>query len=775
MDEQWCAHAVALLLRAHELDFFHQRSGFPSVESTYQIATSSSEDIAAALRAATEIQEIPASSTRPAEVEIALNTSSDRLGIKLWINKRLHTPSLFESIQDLSDRALDRLLLEAIEDEGRWDESQEIWYINSSHSIELVLGLISEYPQVSDWPNRKKLKFSSEPLTAQVLLEWLPGAAHLRLEWILPSGQRIEKQESVLGTGPYWTVVEKTIYRLTAAAARVAILFPYGPKLTLQRSQLGPLLETIRDRAIDQELLIVLNPEQQPEAIVKTPQPQIQLERPDAATEHFTSHRDIELRATVEFHYPTPSSDSNVVYLPNRRKEREHLEQLRALGLQPLERSRHYSIKGDIALDLLEKGDNFFPARWQVQGLKTVRRGLRFARLTLSVVLRTISNNSSTQSGTDHFDCSISLAQNNAHIPLSSLFKSQEVTNTDRWIRLEGGAYARIPGGSLNQLKSLLESVDPEYRMSNSIHTQLTAPQAISFARLSSADLQVTTDRKLQNIVHKLQDFEGIKRIKTTRGFTGELRPYQADGLSWLNFLHSFELDGILADEMGLGKTVQTLAMLQYLRDSRARNKEFTKPDLVVASTSVTMNWFYEAQRFAPQLKAIVLQGPQRRKYLDDLDNYQLIITSYALLRVDRFELAQYEYSYVILDEAQHIKNPTTATSKAAKALRAQRRLALSGTPTENRPLELWSIFDFLMPGYLGSREFFRSHIERPIIEEGTNVAAVHYLSAKTRPFILRRIKADVERDLPPKTESELHVSMADSQAALYNEILNEV
>jgi non-specific serine/threonine protein kinase len=144
-------------------------------------------------------------------------------------------------------------------------------------------------------------------------------------------------------------------------------------------------------------------------------------------------------------------------------------------------------------------------------------------------------------------------------------------------------------------------------------------------------------------------------------------------------------------------------------------------------------------------------------------------------LRVDRYDLERYEFSHIVLDEAQNIKNPQAATTKAAKAIRARHRLALTGTPTENRPMELWSIMDFLMPGYLGSYEFFRANIERPILEGGTSVQVAQLLNGKTRPFILRRLKADVEKELPPKIESVLHVDMTASQRQMYAQILNEV
>jgi SNF2 family DNA or RNA helicase len=170
-----------------------------------------------------------------------------------------------------------------------------------------------------------------------------------------------------------------------------------------------------------------------------------------------------------------------------------------------------------------------------------------------------------------------------------------------------------------------------------------------------------------------------------------------------------------------------------------------------------------------------MLHGPGRKAHFDDIPKYDFVLTSYALLRLDRYELEKHELSYLVLDEAQNIKNPLATTTKAAKALRARRRVALTGTPTENRPMELWSIMDFLMPGYLGSYEFFRTNIERPILEGGTSVEVAQLLNAKTRPFILRRLKADVEKELPPKMESVLHVEMTASQKHIYTQILNEV
>ena len=375
------------------------------------------------------------------------------------------------------------------------------------------------------------------------------------------------------------------------------------------------------------------------------------------------------------------------------------------------------------------------------------------------------------------FDAHISLTQNNSNLPISSLFKPSR-SNSERWIRLDTGAYARVPTGSLHQLRTTLGMIDPGYKLSNTIKARLGTAQAVSLGRLSDASVRMQMDKKLTELQTRLVEFKSIEPIKINRDFQGKLRTYQDEGFRWINFLDDFELGGILADEMGLGKTVQTLAFLQHLKQKR--KKELTKgkklkPVLIVAPTSVVTNWCYEVKRFTPDLTYLLLQGPQRKALFKEIPNHDIIITSYALLRLDKPELERHQFEYFIIDEAQNIKNPTASVTKAAKAIPSRGRLALTGTPTENRPLELWSIIDFVMPGYLGSEEFFKTNIEKPILESENSANVTKFLNAKTRPFIMRRTKAEVEKDLPPKIESVVHVEMTSSQAQLYAQVLEEV
>ena len=587
--------------------------------------------------------------------------------------------------------------------------------------------------------------------------------------------KKIPKHGELIGTGPYWTVIENTIYRVGSVAARIASIFPYGSRITISKSQVGPILESLQDELYDRSLISVMNPELQPDTKVKQPVPVLDLHRKETDSEHFSSQSTFEIFAALDFEYPTPPKNRNLVYLPDREKEQEYINFLKSLGFRYLSEKKRYRIQSDDALDLVQTYDKVFSDEWKINGIAAIRNNLKLADLSLKVSLASAQQQDKDPTGRiDWFDCHISLVQNNANIPLSTIFKTSQ-SGKRRWIRLDSGAYARVPGGNLEHLKTTLGVIDPHFRLSNTIKTQLNTAQAISLSKIDDNQFEVSTDKKLAALSKKLEDFSRIPAIKESRSFEGKLRQYQLDGLSWMYFLRDFELGGILADEMGLGKTVQTLCLLQYLKDSRSPAKKLNAPALVVAPTSVITNWVYEAKRFTPKLKVLLLHGPQRKKHFSEVEDYDLVITSYALLRLDRYELEGINFSYLILDEAQNIKNPLAATTKAAKSLRAQFRLALTGTPTENRPQELWSILDFLMPGYLGSLDFFRSYVEKPILEGGPGVEVTKFLRSKTRPFILRRLKADVEKDLPPKVESELHVEMSESQMELYAQILEEV
>lgn len=248
------------------------------------------------------------------------------------------------------------------------------------------------------------------------------------------------------------------------------------------------------------------------------------------------------------------------------------------------------------------------------------------------------------------------------------------------------------------------------------------------------------------------------------------MRPYQKEGVAWLRFLEQNQFGGILADDMGLGKTLQALAWLSL---ARHHNLAKGKPALIVCPSSLVDNWAEESARWTPRRNVLVMSGGDRHAKWSDLGAADIVVTSYALLRRDIELLAALEFAVVVLDEAQHIKNRSTQNAQATKRLKAVHRIVLTGTPVENSVADLWSIMDFLMPGYLGSYERFRIGYEAPIAQGGEAAAAAQVkLRRKLQPFMLRRLKQDVAKDLPPKIEKLATCAMTRDQQLVYKNLL---
>ena len=266
------------------------------------------------------------------------------------------------------------------------------------------------------------------------------------------------------------------------------------------------------------------------------------------------------------------------------------------------------------------------------------------------------------------------------------------------------------------------------------------------------------------------EKFDGLKPVQAPASFNARLRPYQQDGLAWLQFLAQAGLGGILADDMGLGKTVQVLAHIDLERSAG----RLSDPVLVVAPTSVIFNWQAEAQSHAPSLRVLALTGLGRSRRFADIGGHDVVLTSYALLPRDAAVLRQQRWHAVILDEAQMIKNPRTLGAAVVRDLPAGHRFALTGTPLENHLGELWSIMQFVLPGLLGPDESFRRRFRGPIERQpGTEVASerLRALESRVRPFMLRRTKQSVLADLPPRTEIIQRIELPSEQRDLYESI----
>jgi SNF2 family DNA or RNA helicase len=297
-------------------------------------------------------------------------------------------------------------------------------------------------------------------------------------------------------------------------------------------------------------------------------------------------------------------------------------------------------------------------------------------------------------------------------------------------------------------------------------HVRFRASQTALLDALLETQPAVRIDEAFARARAELTQFSGIRPLAAPPSFRGTLREYQCEALGWFAFLRRFGFGGCLADDMGLGKTVMVLALLEARRLDRGTDGPRTS--VAVVPRSLVYNWIDEAGRFAPELKILDYTGDARTSAT--VADYDVLLTTYGTLRRDAARLSEHEFDYVILDEAQAIKNATTASAKAARLLRGHHRLALSGTPIENHLGELWSLFEFLNPGFLGPAAAFgraMSSAGRP------ERADLELIARALRPFILRRTKEQVAPELPEKFEQTIHCDLEPPQRRFYDELRN--
>ena len=337
------------------------------------------------------------------------------------------------------------------------------------------------------------------------------------------------------------------------------------------------------------------------------------------------------------------------------------------------------------------------------------------------------------------------------------------------FVRLEDGRFLPVAVERIQRIAQTLVELLEADALTPTQTLTLPISQASRIAQvaldLEGAPLHANQG-SLRALLDELGNFTGIEPLPAPPRFRATLRPYQQEGLGWLQFLRRTGLGGILADDMGLGKTVQTLAHLMIEK----QQGRLDRPALIVAPVSVLGNWREELRRFAPDLLALVIHGPDRKQLFAGLERADVVITGYQTLMLDSEAFLRCDYSIVILDEAQVIKNSRTNVAQAARAVRARQRLCLTGTPMENHLGELWSLFEFLQPGLLGTERQFQRQYRTPIEKHGDRARAAA-LSRRIAPFVVRRTKAAVASDLPPRTQIIEHLELDERQRDFYDGI----
>lgn len=343
---------------------------------------------------------------------------------------------------------------------------------------------------------------------------------------------------------------------------------------------------------------------------------------------------------------------------------------------------------------------------------------------------------------------------------LADLLKAYKVKR--KYYRLKDGAFIHLQGEGIEDLSNVVEGLNLTDHQLKEDEVQIPKYRALYLERLLKEKklIKPTTDKAFKTLIRDFDEVEDAE-IMIPEHLEPILRSYQVTGYKWLGVLGEYGFGGILADDMGLGKTLQVISVLSA--------QQSQEPSLIVCPTSLAFNWVKEFEKFAPHIKVMAMVGPlsEREEKFGQMQEYDVIITSYELLKRDLTTYLDHTFNYCIIDEAQYIKNSQTQNAKAVKEIKSSKRIALTGTPIENNLSELWSIFDFIMPGYLFSHLNFRRKLESPIVKDGDEDAAA-LLKKLIAPFILRRLKKEVLEELPDKTESVVYCEFEQEQHKVY-------
>ncbi|MFL6260776.1 MAG: SNF2-related protein [Thermoanaerobaculia bacterium] len=462
-----------------------------------------------------------------------------------------------------------------------------------------------------------------------------------------------------------------------------------------------------------------------------------------------------ELSFLYEGHEVASGSPQRGFYQPGERRfllrdseaERWHAARLRELGFRsdpdPLSRMPSLQIPSNripkAVATLLSEG-------WAVEAEgKHYRSAGRF-RMSVS-------------SGVDWFDLQGEADFEGRTVPLPRVLAA--IRRGERFVPLDDGSLGMLPEEWIEKFAPIARLGTPE-----GDRVRFRSIQAVLLDAWLADEPEIDADETFERARRRLHEFSRVAPADPPPGFHGELRPYQRAGLGWLHFLRDFGFGGCLADDMGLGKTVQVLALLEARRERRAA--ESLPPSLVVVPRSLVFNWLAEAARFAPALRVLDHTGAGRAREGEPFRDCDLVITTYGTLRKDVGLLRETELDYVILDEAQAIKNASSQTAKAARLLRGHHRLALTGTPVENHLGELWSLLEFLNPGFLGASATFRHYLQEPREPQAESRGL---LARALRPLILRRTKEAVAKELPPKVEQTIFCELPSKQRRVYDEL----
>jgi len=770
LEEPWCKHSVAVALEAVKRHYWEKYYRLPIEDET--VSQLDSRDFEGHYRFVIK----PDKHAKPKNVGLKVE---DRTTGKVVHNLEGVLKKAVERVNAEGDdtfskaerRELSVMQFALKHAKGKPDHG---WFNIPVGEGDNLLQLLSQVEEIAN-TSGQRLIFEADPLFLLLAVNVsTAGNVLVSLHWIRqePYDAYPLEEITMFGKDVPWGMYKNRIYPLSNRLSELPSYLIKSSFTDIKDADGGKFmyeeLPHLR-KVVDMDLADVVH---QVDLKKKPPIKMVTVELLDEAT--------LKVRASLEFNYdgvkvPFSKKTPETPYVMITNKEKENIywikrdiqeehaayHTLLEGGLEPLQ-TNHLFAEGDNAIDfynvtlknMQEREVDPWQAKFEndMSSLKAsdhpllLRGRIEFAQTVDQFILR--------------IDCIIGEKE----MTLDEV--QRHLMQGKKYFFMRGVGYIEIPLAAILYFIKTLEYFDAEQPEPDTY--QIQTYRAGLIAELQDQGIQLDMSKKFRKFWDVISSQTAMEEMPIPEGVNAELRPYQKAGFNWLWFLYSYGLNGILADDMGLGKTLQTLVLLQC-----AKERDGQMPSLIICPTSVVYNWINEIGKFTPGLNVVNLTGSDRHAQYKKIKDCDAVITSYALLRRDIRALKEYQFRYAILDESQNIKNFESQTASASKSLQANHRLALSGTPVENRLMELWSVFDFLMPGLLYDKDDFKYRYVYPIEEKG-NRDAERRLKKQVFPFMLRRLKQDVAKDLPPKIEAVSYCELTEKQRELYLEVLEK-
>ena len=643
------------------------------------------------------------------------------------------------------------------------------WYDIPITKFAPLFTLLSKADEVLDEKTKDRLKFVDEEWKLKLNVNTgAQGAILLSLEWIRPDKDDVIPFEEVRYFSRHlkWGRYKNLIFPTNVAMQTLPQNLIKSTFTDLKDSEGGkfiyeelPKIREVMDVEIAENISKLMLEERPPLNIVT-----------------MGIDYDQSLKATLEFEYdgvkvPFSKTSEKVPYITikkpgedlvywikrNLKHEVEAYQMLLACKFMPMQ-TNNLALEKENAIDFYNYYIKQAGEGWKFEE----KDDMNFFKL-IEDPFRLCAKIDFNEESHDSFDITLYGQVGEEIIPFNEIYET--IQNGEKYSRIRSLGFVEYPAQNIYAMMRAFNSFDV-FRNADDQFTVKTYRAGL-ISELKNLDVELVLSDEFKKFWEQMSSFSTTEGLELPKDINAEFREYQIKGYGWLWFMYKYGLNGILADDMGLGKTLQALTVLQ-----KAKEVDGPAPTLVICPTTVVFNWESEIQKFAPTLSCLKLSGVDRKQYFKEIPNYDVVITSYALVRRDIEKLQKYNFRYVILDESQNIKNALSQTAQAVKKLNATHKLALSGTPIENKLEELWSVFDFLMPGFLMSISEFNYRYVNPIMERGDKTVEKR-LKLQIYPFILRRMKRDVAKDLPDKVENIAYCELTDEQKDFYLQVLD--